>query len=93
MGCLWKTGRYFQIQNLVLPEEQGLYQCVLLIFIHGWKHGTWHLTKHIFKICVAQKAIERVLLGLHLVDHVPNVDSRQCCSKVENVATHVIKLK
>lgn len=51
------------------------------------------LTKqHIYKIRVAQTAMEIAMLGLHLVDHGPNMEIRPF-TKFEDVGTRIVKLK
>lgn len=66
-------------------------QCVLPILTYGAE--TWPLTKEItYKIKVAQRAMERAMLGISLVDRIPNVEIRRR-TNVEDVGRRITKLK
>ncbi|KAG7307782.1 hypothetical protein JYU34_006375 [Plutella xylostella] len=66
-------------------------QCVLPTLTYGAE--TWTLTKTgMHKIKVAQRAMERTMLGISLVDRIPNVEIRRR-TKVEDVGRRITKLK
>lgn len=48
--------------------------------------------QYMYKIHLAQRAMERVTLDLQLADRVPNVEIR-LCTKIEDVGTCIAKLK
>lgn len=66
-------------------------QCVLPILTYGAE--TWTLTKaNMHKIKVAQRAMERAMLGISLVDRVPNVEIRRK-TRVDDVGSRITRLK
>ncbi|XP_026328679.1 uncharacterized protein LOC113236731 [Hyposmocoma kahamanoa] len=69
----WKTSLHSKIRQSLKTKVYD--QCVLLIFTYDTE--TWPLTKeNMHKIKVAQRAMERTMLGVSLVDRIPNVEIR-----------------
>ena len=66
-------------------------QCVLPVMSYGTE--TWSLTiGHMNKLKVAQRAMERAMLGVSLRDRVRNEEIRRI-TKVTDIAQRISKLK
>lgn len=87
-------GKLEEVLKSKIPEslKTKVYnQCVLPILTFGAE--TWpHAEKFIHKFRVSQRAMERTMLGISIVDRIPNVEIRLRI-KVVDVGMWVARLK
>ena len=86
-----KLSEVFQGDFPICLKRKLFNQCVLPTMTYGSE--TWNLTKQtVHQLQVAQRAMERAILGISLLDHVPNVEIRKR-TKVTDITRKVASAK